>query len=280
MFTGWNTAGMHGGGFYFANSHATISFTRVHNNIAYVGGGGYTQGGSSPLISNCLFYENFSKNHGSAMYLESSAPSVNFTSFYANSAFAGATVYSISSSPSYHSCSFFSNTATYTESPAMMTEKGNITLSSCTFYNHTSDRSAVFSSSPSLIFRDTTFSSSRGVRVSSSVLRMDNCTIADNMNLSDAGLFICANSNFEVTNSIISRNSGYAGTFLPLPSLLLSFFSSLRIVGTFLLASEFHYNQNTYSIFPFLFNFLFFSLNFTIDLKYLNFLQYSKLGQR
>jgi predicted outer membrane repeat protein len=130
----------HGGGMYNKGSSPLVKQCRFINNYSFRGGGIYNAIGTSPLITHCEFSGNKAINEGGGIYNIANSTIIRFCDIKGNFAYYGAGLYNIGSNSQIINCVFTGNTShlqggaihiQFTPSPSIIncTIAGNNTLS-------------------------------------------------------------------------------------------------------------------------------------------------------
>ena len=102
-----------GGGIYNSNSSPVITNCTFYNNKLIGNGGGIYNSNCSPVITSCTFYNNGVNGNGGGIYNSNSSPVITNSTFTANSAYNGGGIYNTSlSSPKLVNCSIIGNNGT------------------------------------------------------------------------------------------------------------------------------------------------------------------------
>jgi len=108
-----------GGAIYIGNGSVTVSNSVIRNSSANKGGGIYVESGTTPNISNTVFYNNRATDHGAALFIsEGSAPVISSSLFRNNQSlstvYRGGSIAVLSASPV-----IVNSTVAYSTSPAV-----------------------------------------------------------------------------------------------------------------------------------------------------------------
>jgi predicted outer membrane repeat protein len=186
---------------------------------------GYANGGTSTITYSGVQMD---RNHGGAIFLQSSQPQLSNCQFVNNKASSGGAIYNnnTASPPLFSNCGFSSNaalTTTATDGGGAIYNANNtfVSLASCTFLSNVSasDGGGIFSNnSCNMTLTGCSFTSNTAagngggfVNEASSLATLSNCTFTSNQanSASAGGGAICNNSTngFSATNCVFSNNS-------------------------------------------------------------------------
>ena len=189
----------------------------IQNGVA-AAGGGMSNNGSNPTLTNCTFTGNSAKV-GGGMFNDSSSPTLTNCTFTGNSAFShGGGIYNTSSSPTLTNCTFTGNSA-FSDGGGMLNDNSSPTLTNCTFATNTSGRDGggmynYDSSSPTLTnctFTSNSAAAGGGMSNNGSNPTLTNCTFRGNSAKVGGGMYNTNSSSPTLANCNFCGNVDGSG---------------------------------------------------------------------
>ncbi|MBN1788304.1 MAG: hypothetical protein JW806_07910 [Sedimentisphaerales bacterium] len=118
-------------------------------------GGGMYNDANSPVVNNCIFYNNYA-DAGGGIYNNISSPVVTNCTFSQNSSYEGGGMYNYQGTPSVTNCTFTENSTSYTGA-GLYNYESNAIITNCILWNNTAiDNSQIdeYAGSPSVTFNN------------------------------------------------------------------------------------------------------------------------------
>ncbi|GHB53087.1 choice-of-anchor Q domain-containing protein [Persicitalea jodogahamensis] len=180
---------------------------------------------SSPTINRCLIEKNNSREDGGAIYIKDGNPHISNCTFRGNaSGTTGGAIYSSGGSPIITGCFFeFNITTSYDGGAIYLAKAGPSTeIRDCKFASNQSFYSggAIYKSDGSLKLSNSSFelnktvfgrSISGGAIVNGGNIRIDNCQFMKNSTAGTGGALFTTGNDCEITNSIFKNNNSLLG---------------------------------------------------------------------
>jgi len=221
-FTITNGDNEEGGGMSNYGSSPTVSNCTFDGNDALVGGGMFNDNSSSPAVTDCTFSGNSAEDYGGGMYNDDSSPTVSNCTFSGNEAWRGGGMFNNdNSSPTVSGCTFSANLADYGGGMANI-NSSSPTVTGCTFSaNWAEDRGGGMyndaESSPTVTVctfsdNESEYGSGGGMyNTNYSSPKVGNCTFEDNDADIGGGMYNEDFSSPTVTSCTFSGNSAIDG---------------------------------------------------------------------
>ena len=154
-----------------------------------IGGGGMRNGGSAPVVTNCIFKNNVA-NKGGAMANLESRPQITNCIFIGNKATAGAVVYQDEQQATFVNCTFFNNTGSESWGEIFI-QNGGVSIVNSIFWHNGSSFGGF--GAPSI-----TYSIIRGVLAPG----------VGNLQVADPGFVDAANGDLRLLSTSLAINTG------------------------------------------------------------------------
>ncbi|MEE4357584.1 MAG: right-handed parallel beta-helix repeat-containing protein [Desulfococcaceae bacterium] len=210
-------SGQGGGGILIDGSSPSLTDCIFFNNSAINSGNGgalSNDNGSDSSITNCRFISNSSEGQGGAMIIGASSPNITGCTFSENSANNGAAIFNHNTSAPVIRNSVFTNNSAETQAGGIANFSGSSPeISNCTFEDNTSfNGGGIFNDSSNAVITDCSFKRNSSVSwagaiyTASSHIEIHRCIFTSNRSLTGGGI-TNSNSTFTMTDSVLEKNS-------------------------------------------------------------------------
>ncbi|MBN1981559.1 MAG: hypothetical protein JW795_08515 [Chitinivibrionales bacterium] len=186
-----------------------------------LGGAVYCANNSSPVIEQCILFNNRATAYGGAIYCMNASPTIRNCLISQNYAMekGGGLFCSQSSSPSIEECILMNN-ATSTSGGALYVQTGAPRINRCRFMQNSSNNAeggAIYISDASVhcvncMFTDNFGAALYSVSASATLVTLVNCTVVKNRAIAYAGGLTCRSASSALVKNCIFWNNTYGTT--------------------------------------------------------------------